>query len=213
LLVLQQTPEDLRRTQQYQEGRSREVYRASAGSMADFLRGLGLRVVVEPMTDESTARVVQLLAKTNQFNLTTRRHDEATLRRRVAAGEWRVYTMRVTDRFGDFGLTGVAIAAPGLERWHLDSFLMSCRVIGKSVESALLARVAADARAAGAAGLAADFIDSGRNQVAGTFLGQHGFEPGADGVWRRTLADGGPEWPEWIGDAGVPAPAMLGGAR
>jgi FkbH-like protein len=213
LLVLQQTPEDLRRTQQYQEGRSREVYRASAGSMADFLRGLGLRVVVEPMTDESTARVVQLLAKTNQFNLTTRRHDEATLRRRVAAGEWRVYTMRVTDRFGDFGLTGAAIVAPGTERWHLDSFLMSCRVIGKSVESALLARVAADARAAGAAGLAADFIDSGRNQVAGTFLGQHGFEPGADGVWRRALADGGPEWPEWIGDAGVPAPAMLGGAR
>jgi FkbH-like protein len=213
LLVLQQTPEDLRRTQQYQESRSRDVYRASTGSMTDFLRGLGLRVAVEPMAPESTARVVQLLAKTNQFNLTTRRHDEATLRRRVAAGEWRVYTMRVTDRFGDFGLTGVAIVAPGPERWHLDSFLMSCRVIGKSVESALLARIAADARAAGAAGLAADFIDSGRNQVARAFLGQHGFEPAGDGLWQRTLDDGGPEWPEWIGDAGGPAPAVVGGTR
>lgn len=213
LLVLQQTSEDLGRTRQYQESRSREAYRASAGSMTDFLRGLGLRVTVEPMADGSTARVVQLLAKTNQFNLTTRRHDEATLRRRVATGEWRVYTMRVTDRFGDFGLTGVAIVAPGPERWHLDSFLMSCRVIGKSVESALLARIAADARSAGAVGLTADFLDSGRNQVAAAFLSQHGFEPAAADLWQRALSDGGPEWPAWITDAATQAPEAVGEVR
>lgn len=207
LLVLQQTSEDLRRTEQYREGRTREAYRASAGSMTDFLRGLELRVAVDRMTDESTGRVVQLLAKTNQFNLTTRRHDEATLRRRAAAGEWHVYTMRVSDRFGDFGLTGVAVVAPGPECWHLDSFLMSCRIIGKSVESALLARIAADARAAGAVGLTAEFIESGRNQAAGAFLGQHDFEPAGDGRWQRTLTDGGPAWPEWISDARATAAA------
>ena len=126
-------------------------------------------------------RVVQLLAKTNQFNLTTRRHDEATIRRQVASGAWRVYTMRVADRFGDFGLTGVAIAEPEAEAWHLESFLMSCRVIGKSVETALLARIAEDARAAGATTLSAEFVDSGRNQVASTFLSHHGFAVGTRG--------------------------------
>jgi FkbH-like protein len=213
LLVLQQTAEDSRRTRQYQESRSREAYQASAASMTDFLRGLELRVLVEPVTDASTTRVVQLLAKTNQFNLTTRRHDEATLRRRVAAGEWRVYTMRVADRFGDFGLTGVAIVAPGGRQWHLESFLMSCRVIGKSVESALLARIAAEARAAGADGLTAEFIDSGRNQVAEAFLGRHGFAAVGDGRWQRALADGGPEWPEWITDAAGSASAAAGDSR
>lgn len=210
LLVLQQTAEDERRTQQYRETREREAYRSKVGSMTDFLRGLHLRVVIEPMTDRTTSRVVQLLAKTNQFNITTRRHDEASLRRRVDAGEWLVYTMRVADRFGDFGLTGVAVVVPGTESWHVDSFLMSCRVVGKSVESALLARIAADARAAGAGGLTAEFIDSGRNQVARDFLDRHGFERGAGEPWRLSLDGGLPEWPAWIAEGQVPA---AGGAR
>ena len=161
LIVLQQTVEDTQRTRQYQESRSREAYRGSVGSVEAFLRGLGLRADITQLDDDSMARVVQLLAKTNQFNLTTRRHDESTIRRRTASGEWRVYTMRVTDRFGDFGLTGVAIVVPGEGTWQLESFLMSCRVIGKSVETALLARIAEDAREAGATALSAEFIDSG----------------------------------------------------
>jgi FkbH-like protein len=198
LIVLQQTAEDSQRTRQYQDARLREAYQGSVGSVEDFLRGLGLRVDVALADEGSLARVVQLLAKTNQFNLTTRRHDEPTLRRRVAAGEWRVYTMRVTDRFGDFGLTGVAIVAPEDRSWHVESFLMSCRVIGKSVETALLARIAQDARGAGAESLTAEFIDSGRNQVASTFLPGHGFESAAEGRWVRSLQAQGPEWPSWI---------------
>ncbi|HUF35503.1 MAG TPA: hypothetical protein VMN37_06110, partial [Gemmatimonadales bacterium] len=119
-------------------------------------------------------------------------------RRQAEAGAWRVYTMRVADRFGDFGLTGVAIVAPGPGTWHIDSFLLSCRVIGKSVESALLARIAEDARRAGAPGLSAEFIDSGRNQVAATFLPQHGFVADGERRWERSLATPGPAWPDWI---------------
>jgi FkbH-like protein len=207
LIVLQQTSEDSRRTALYQEARERETYRAATGSLEDFLRGLGLRVHIEGVTDGTMGRVVQLLSKTNQFNLTTRRHDEATIRRHLAAGEWRVYTMGVADRYGDFGLTGVAIAAPGAEAWRLDSFLLSCRVIGKSVETALLARVAADAREAGAATLVGEFIDSGRNQVAAMLLADHGFVPSGEGRWERSLAAPGPEWPAWILDvAAAPGP-------
>ncbi len=203
LVVLQQTREDAQRTRQYQESRSREAYRGSSGSLQDFLRGLGLRVEIAPVDDDSLSRVVQLLAKTNQFNLTTRRYDEATIRRQVAAGSWKVYTMRVADRFGDFGLTGIAIAVPGSDTWHLDSFLLSCRVIGKSVETALLARIADDARGAGASSLTAEFIDSGRNQVASTFLANHGFAVAPETGWSRRLGAPGLEWPEWIEPAAL----------
>lgn len=214
LLVLRQTAEDSRRTAQYHETRGREAYRSSVGTVEDFLRGLALRVHVEKVTDQTLGRVVQLLAKTNQFNLTTRRHDEATLKRQITDLTWRVYTMRVADRFGDFGLTGVGIVACSPDIWHLDSFLLSCRVIGKSVETALLAHIASEARAHGATALSAEFVDSGRNQVASTFLGNHGFETGGDGRAFRSLDVPGPVWPDWIADAdSVPAAgaAITGG--
>jgi FkbH-like protein len=198
VIVLHQTAEDILRTSQYQQHRHREQYRQRVGSMEDFLRGLELRVQIAEVDDATMSRVVQLLAKTNQFNLTTRRHDEASIRRQVTAGAWRVYTMRVSDRFGDFGLTGVAIAVPGPKVWHLDSFLLSCRVIGKSVESALLAAVARDARRSGAESLTAEYLDSGRNRVAADFLANHGFVAEPEGQFRRSLTDQGPAWPEWI---------------
>jgi len=210
LIVLQQTTEDLHRTLQYHESRTREVYRASVGSLEGFLRGLGLRVEVGLVREDTVGRTVQLLAKTNQFTLTTRRHDEPTIRRRVREGTWRVYTMHVADRFGDFGLTGVAIVAPESESWHLDSFLLSCRVIGKSVEAALLARVAADARAEGVSTLSAEFLDSGRNQVAASFLTNHGFVAGTNGRLRRSLGDPGPNWPEWIEAVTSTSPGRVG---
>ncbi len=213
LLVLGQTSEDARRTAQYQETRERDAYRSRVGSVEDFLRGLELRVSIELVGDDSMSRVVQLFLKTNQFNLTTRRHDETTIRRNVSRGDWRVYTMRVADRFGDFGLTGVAVAVPGPGDWLLDSFLMSCRVIGKSVESALIARIAADARATGATALSAEFIDSGRNQVAATFLPNHGFEEDGGGRWVRRLDRPGPEWPAWIEEAGRDAATHAGSGR
>jgi FkbH-like protein len=212
LIVLQQTTEDLQRTQQYHEARTREAYRGAVGSLEDFLRGLDLRVEVRLVGEESMSRVVQLLAKTNQFTLTTRRHDEATIRRQVSSGAWRVYTMRLADRFGDFGLTGVAIVAPDPEVWHLDSFLLSCRVIGKSVETALLARIAADARAGGAVALSAEFLDSGRNKVASMFLSNHGFAAGSDGQWHRSLESPGPDWPAWVAAVGPESAATAGAA-
>jgi FkbH-like protein len=198
LVVLQRTAEDAHRTEHYRQARDRDAYRSSIGSVEDFLRGLGLRVQIQPVADDTMGRVVQLLAKTNQFNLTTRRHDATTIRHHLDAGRWRVYTMRVADRFGDFGLTGVAIVVPGAERWEIDSFLLSCRVLGKSVESALLARIAADARNAGAAALIGEFVDSGRNQVASQLLPNHGFTQRSDGRWERTLSGPALNWPDWI---------------
>jgi FkbH-like protein len=196
--VLSRTAEDAQRTEQYQQQRQREQLRRAAPTAREFLENLGLRVQLAPFAEHNAKRIVQLLARTNQFNLTTRRHDEALLRRECTAGRWRVYAMRVSDTFGDFGLTGLAIVATGSPAWHIDSFLLSCRVIGKSVETALLAQIVADARAAGAAELTAEFVDSGRNEPARGFLAEHGFSPTPHGRWRLDLAQQGPEWPPWI---------------
>jgi FkbH-like protein len=196
--VVSRTAEDAQRTEQYHQQRQREQLRRAAPTAGEFLEQLGLRVQLAPFAEHNAKRIVQLLARTNQFNLTGRRHDEALLRRECEAGRWRAYAMRVSDRFGDFGLTGLAIVAPGAPAWHIDSFLLSCRVIGKSVETALLAHIAAEARAAGAAELTAEFVDSGRNEPARGFLAGHGFSPTSDGRWRLDLAQQGPEWPPWI---------------
>jgi FkbH-like protein len=213
LVVLQQTEEDRRRTELYREERVREQARIEAPSQESFLRSLRLRVGIEPLSDATMTRTVQLFAKTNQFNLTTRRHDEPTLRRQTAEGVWRVHTLRVADRFGDFGIAGAVVVEPRGEAWHVESLLMSCRVIGKSVESALIAAVARDARRAGATRLTAEFIDSGRNAPARTFLAQHGFGMLEDGLFARSLEEPGLEWPDWISPWGDERASVTAGVE
>ena len=84
-------------------------------------------------------------AKTNQFNLTTRRYTEQQIARLAECPGWRVWTLRVSDRYADNGLVGVAISHLDGDVCEIDSFLMSCRVIGRTVETALLAHLARDA--------------------------------------------------------------------
>src|SRR6185436_7652652 len=88
----------------------RKALASSAGGVEDFLRSLEMRAYVAPIGPANITRVVQLLAKTNQFNVTTRRHTQAEVEALVAAGVG--VTVRVVDRFGDSGLVGVAIAVP-----------------------------------------------------------------------------------------------------
>ena len=142
--------------------------------------------------------MAQLLAKTNQFNLTTRRHDEVTLRRRVAEG-WRVYTMHVTDTFGDFGLTGVAIAVP--EGDVVAPRLVSHELPGdREVGRDRFAGADRGRRARGPApgGSRRNSSTPDATSRHAAFSVTHGFMPRADGRLERSLADGGPAWPPWI---------------
>ena len=146
--------------------------------------------------------MAQLFQRTNQFNLTTRRHDEALLRGRAADPGWRLWTLRAADRFSDHGLVGAALARVEGGTWTVESLLLSCRAIGFGLETALLARVAAEARAYGAAVLCGEFAPTPRNQPAADFWARHGFtrRDARDGVetWMRDLAHGTVEVPGWI---------------
>jgi FkbH-like protein len=173
-----------------------------------FLQALELRIDLFPAGHQDLGRVTQLINKTNQFNLTTVRRTLDEVRALAQSADHRLYALRVADKFGDYGLTGVVIVAVTGERrtWHLDSLLLSCRVLGRGVEAALLAALAMDAAAEGAIELTAAFIRTRKNALAATFLPSHGFRERADGTWRLALADA-PAVPDFVEFTRAPAAA------
>ena len=133
------TAEDARRAEMYRQSREREELRAQAGSLAEFLAGLELKTQITPMSPEQLPRVAQLTQRTNQFNLTTVRRTEAEIQ--LLAGKSNVLTVSVSDRFGDYGLVGVMIYEPREDVLDVDTFLLSCRVLGRGVEHELLSHL------------------------------------------------------------------------
>jgi FkbH-like protein len=173
--VLSLTKEDLVRGEMYAGKRKRAELEQSATSIEDFLRTLDLKVKIQPVNDFDTPRVVQLIGKTNQFNLTTRRHTDADIQNFRDSKKAIVYSMAVSDKFGDEGVVGVAIVKIEDEDWWIDTLLMSCRVIGRSVETALLARIVADARTAKAKRIIGEYIPTKKNPPAADVYERHGF--------------------------------------
>jgi FkbH-like protein len=196
------TDEDRQRGRLYTEQRRRAELQRTTSSLEDFLRSLEMRMAMGPARPASLPRIAQLTQKTNQFNLTTRRYSEQEVRALAADTSARVYEVAVRDRFGDNGLVGVAVARREGPAWEIDSFLLSCRVIGRDVETAMLTRLADDARAAGATHLRGWFLPTRKNAPARDLYPSHGFRGVAeeDGAtrWELDLRGGGPAWPEWI---------------
>jgi len=186
---LEITREDRGRADMMRVEQERETSRKHL-SKEDFLRGLELRVELFAAPLEELDRIAQLINKTNQFNLTTIRRSLDEVRILAAAPLHRVYGLRVSDKFGEYGLTGVAIAerSPGQKRWTIDTLLLSCRVLGRQVETAFLAGIAAQAQADGAVDLFASFIPSAKNAPAASFLPGHGFNIAEGHSWRAAIA-------------------------
>jgi FkbH-like protein len=162
--------EDFRRTEMYQAERSRKESLDLNGDVENWLSSLQIEVRVGLLQRESLARATQLLNKTNQFNLSLRRLDEESFWAWAEEPGNTTYTFHVSDRFGDFGLTGLAsLSVAGTEATIVD-FVMSCRVMGKRVEEALLGYAVAQAQAAGADCIMAPVVDGPRNGPARTFF-------------------------------------------
>jgi FkbH-like protein len=132
--------------------------------------------VIERMTRETAERAAQLTQKTNQFNLTTRRYNSAQLLRLAESGEAHVFTVRVRDCYGDNGLTGLAIVRDSARASEIDTFLLSCRVLARGVETALLAFLCDRAEAKGLREVRGRFLPTARNAQAADFFAGHGFE-------------------------------------
>ena len=171
------TAEDRERTAQYQENRARDQLRATATDLDGYLRALDMRMVWNRFDAVGQQRVVQLINKTNQFNLTTRRHDDAAISEIMADSKSFGLQIRLLDRFGDNGIIAIVIGrmlAP--EAVTIDTWLMSCRVLGRGVEPTTLNLVAAQARALGAKRLIGEYIPTKKNGMVREHYTRLGFE-------------------------------------
>lgn len=201
--VLSITSEDIARGEMYVGKRKRTELERSATSIEDFLRTLDLKVRIKEVSDFDTPRVVQLIGKTNQFNLTTRRYSDVEVSNYRKSSDAAVYSMTVHDKFGDEGVVGVAIVKKKGGDWWIDSLLMSCRVIGRSVETAFLAKIVADARKAKATRIIGEYVPTKKNPPAADLYERHGFgmpTTSDAGVtsWILNLDEQTIDVPEWI---------------
>lgn len=179
------TDEDRRRTEQYRGRAQVREAAATATSLDEFHRSLEMVATVRPLDERDLPRVAQLMGKTNQFNLTTRRHGPAELERFAADPDVVALTLRLRDRFTDHGLVSVLIAVPdgGGEALEVDSWLMSCRVIGRTVEQELLQHLTAEALRRGHRRITATYRPTQKNAMVADLYPRLGFtaEPAGDG--------------------------------
>ncbi len=173
------TEEDKARTAQYAANTARKELQRSAGSFEAYLRQLEITAVrVSPR--KHMERLLQLLNKTNQFNLTTRRYTQGQLVRLLETPDRRIYLYSVSDRFGDNGVVAAAAADCRGEVPVLTDFVMSCRVMGKNIEYALMEDIEKELRESGYKRLRGIFIPTAKNMpVAGLYdrLGYRKLEP------------------------------------
>jgi FkbH-like protein len=194
--------EDQQRSAMYHAQREREQLEQTITSREDFYRSLHQEAEISPVTKANLSRIAQLTNKTNQFNLTARRYSEQQISELVSQPGWACYSIRVRDRFGDNGLVGVAITKQNGTTAEIDTFLLSCRVIGRTVETAFLSFLADHARSNGATRLQGWFLPTKKNAPARDFYSAHGFraaEQNGDGtLWTLDLNSNSLPAPEWI---------------
>jgi amino acid adenylation domain-containing protein/FkbH-like protein len=163
------TEEDRQRGAMYRENVERETLRTDAPDLDTFLASLDLKIAISPMQPEDLARVAQLTERTNQFNCTTIRRKESEIERLRRDGA-EVLVVRVQDRFGDYGLVGVALFATNANALRVDTLLLSCRALGRRVEHNILARLGMIAREHGLGFVEIPFLATEKNQPALDFL-------------------------------------------
>ncbi len=167
--------EDLERSQSYVADRGRADLKHQAGSLDEWLKSLGIKVTVEPLSPANLRRAAQLLNKTNQLNLTTRRMTEQELDSWAKPPGRRIWVFRVVDRFGDAGLTGLASLEKQGDTARIVDFLLSCRVIGRKVEETMVAWLVRQARELGSAEVRAEYRPTPKNPPCLEFWQRSGF--------------------------------------
>lgn len=192
------TDEDRKRTEMYQAEGKRRAVRAGVGSVEDYLRSLEMQAVIGSAVAERLPRLAQLTQKTNQFNLTTRRHDLAAMEHMLRDDDTRVVWLDLRDRFGGNGVIGCAIVRREGSEALIDTLLLSCRVIGRGAESVLLNRVGRLARDMGATTLVGEYIPSERNSQVADLYTRLGFTEVDGQKWHWDLAGGAPPVPDWF---------------
>ena len=156
--------EDADRTRMYLSEAKRRELKKTAGSVEEWLDRLSIRVRIDPLGDENLQRAAQLLNKTNQMNLSTRRMSETELMAWARETHHHLWTIRVSDRFGDAGLTGIVSTVTRGRSALLIDFILSCRVMGRRIEDVMLAAAIGCARDLGLEAVCAEYRPTPKNK-------------------------------------------------
>jgi FkbH-like protein len=194
--VVSLSNEDFRRTEYYRANAQRQQTASNVTDLDEFLRSLEMRGWIGPIGEVELDRSVQLIGKSNQFNLTTRRHSAADIQRMLASPDWVTRVVKLVDRFGDNGLISVLLAHEQDDALAIDTWLMSCRVLKRGVEHLLLNNLVIAARERGLKRLTGEFIPTAKNVIVKNHYADLGFtkvEADGDGrsLWELPI---GPEW-------------------
>jgi FkbH-like protein len=170
------TEEDRARADLYREESARRSLEKSFTNVEDYLRSLEMRVTVSTFDDFHLPRIAQLIQRSNQFNLTTRRHTLADCERIAKDPAFLPLYVKLADKFGDYGLISVVIAKPERDRLDIDTWLMSCRVLSRGVEEHAMNRVVQLAKERGLPLVVGEYIPTPKNKMVKDFYARFGFK-------------------------------------
>jgi FkbH-like protein len=174
--------EDRKRAGFYEDNAKRAALQSAVGSLDDYLASLDMEISFAPFDQKGRERIAQLINKSNQFNLTTRRYTEAEVAAFEADPSCFTLQIRLADKFGDNGMISVILCKAQGETWEIDTWLMSCRVLGRKVEQMALRELMLQARARGVSQLIGRYIPTPRNGMVRDHYEKLGFKKVGDGA-------------------------------
>lgn len=168
--------EDKKRGAMYKAETGRKKIRAQTTDLTEYLKSLEMVLTFYAADEFTIPRIAQLTQRTNQFNLTTRRYTETDIKNFSESGDSDVLGVRIQDKFGDSGIIGAVILKYESERASIDTFLLSCRILGRGVEEAVLHRALERAKEKGCRQVGGEYIPTRKNRQVAEFYQTHGFD-------------------------------------
>ncbi len=194
--------EDSLRTEMYRADTQRQELQKSASSLPEYLASLQMIATIGKADEMTIARIAQLTQKTNQFNLTTRRYSEGQIRALAESSAANVFYLKLRDRVSDLGLVGVAIVKYESRTAEIDSFLLSCRALGRGAEDVLLAHCLDASANAGAERIVGRYIRTAKNVQVADFYNRCHFatvsQSPKESTWEFLIGGNSFTAPEWI---------------
>ncbi len=185
---------DLQRAAQYREEAQREIIKTQFTNVNDYLASLGMQIKLERFNAFNLPRIAQLIQRSNQFNLMTRRYGEAACEAMMKDKACAPLTLKLSDKFGDYGLISVVILKPAGEALEIDEYLMSCRVLQRGVEGFAMNNIFAYAQRLGAKRVVGHYLPTAKNDMVKNFFKSFGFEKvgevdGGGSKWALAVED------------------------
>lgn len=180
--------DDLKRSEMYRENAERAKLRESFADYGEYLESLEMKAVIRPFEAVYMARIAQLTNKSNQFNLTTKRYTQAQIEETAADRAYITLYGKLTDRFGDNGVVSVVIGRVAEEVCHVELWIMSCRVLKRDMEYAMMDALVMSCRVRGITEIRGYYYPTAKNGMVRDFYAMQGFEKTAED------GEGNTEW-------------------